>query len=485
MTVKNLFLGFDGADRAFIDAMIADGELPAFKRLRDISAVHHIENDPAMGAAQFWNSASIGEGPGHHGHHFYMQFKPDTYDVVPNHDSSLPDITPFWNTLDAEGYAIAVVDWHRMMAKPLVNGVIADNWLGHDPLTPTIWFPQSLENDAARFFKGDAIGGGFGSAPRDTIEKLQEYMDCIFNRIAVKTQFCIEQMASQDWDLFISCFSDAHDVGHYFYHLEDENHELYDKKTAAQIKKPLSDCYRRIDKAVGELIDAAGPDARVFTYGGPGMELFVSANGAMEEMMRRIDVGVEAPLSAPEKAKKTYHALIPKKFRWALAPLARVVRRHVAKSDFASRRFFAVPHNDNSGAVRINVKGRERYGIINRGQEYDAVVREITEGVSSFVNPETGQPIVKRVVCVPYGFDGPNLDVLPDLFIEWDRTNTPRTPRKIVSEKFGEIDIAPESRTGDHSPTGFFWSTASSATGEISRPKDITAPVVKAVRGGA
>lgn len=484
MTSKTLFLGFDGADHAFMDAMMAEGDLPAFLRLKENSRVFNFENDPAMGAAQFWNSASIGAGPAHHGHHFYMQFKPDTYDVLPNHESSLPDIMPFWNTLDEEGYRIGVVDWHRLQPKPMKNGFIVDNWLGHDPLTSTVYLPETLREETSRHFTGDIAGGGFGAVARESADEVRAYFDAILDRIDAKAGFCIEKLEQQDWDLFIACFSEAHDVGHYYYHLEDPNHERYDPAIAEKTKEPLRDCYRRIDAAVGRLLDAAGPDASVFVYGGPGMEMLVSANTAMEEMMRRIDIGYDAPKSTAAAARHSYRSIVPEKLRWKLAPLARSIRRRFAKHDYAKRRFFSVPHNDNSGAVRINVKGREKHGIINPGAEYDAVVQEITEAVSTFKNPDTGAPLVKRVVCVPHRFEGPYLDVLPDLFIEWNRDGAPRNFRKVVSDKYGEIGVKDGSRTGDHNPSGFYWMPASYNGAPVTLPEHVTAPVVAAVKAG-
>ncbi|WDI32085.1 alkaline phosphatase family protein [Hyphococcus flavus] len=483
MTAKTLVFGFDGADHAYIDAMIADGELPVFARLKASSRVFNFENDAAMGAAQFWNSASIGAGPAHHGHYFYMQFKPDTYDIVPNHDSSIPEITPFWNTLDDEGFSVGVIDWHRLQPKPLKNGFLIDNWTGHDPLTDTVFLPETLKEETIRFFNGDSAAGGFASKPRVTAEDQNEYLSNLFQRIEAKTKFCEEKLAQKEWDLFMTCYAEAHDVGHYFYHLDDPNHPRYDAQLAKDVKEPLRECYRRLDEAVGRVIEAAGEGAKVFIYGGPGMEMLVSANSATEEMIRRIDLGVGAPKSGAETARQTYRSFLPLNLRRKLAPLARSIRRRFANHEYERRRFFAIPHNDNAGAVRINVKGREKHGIVTRGAEYDAVVREIDEAVRTFKNAGTGAPLVKRVVCMPYEHDGPFIDVLPDVFIEWNREGATRNVTKIISEKYGEIDIEDVDRTGDHNPSGFYWTPITYEGPPVTLPEQVTAPIVQAVKG--
>lgn len=485
MAAKTLFFGFDGADHKYMDAMMAEGELPAFRRLKAASRVFNFENDPGMGAANFWNAASVGAGPGHHGHYFYMQFKPDTYDVTPNHDSSVPDIKPFWNMLDEEGYRVGVIDWHRLQPKPMKNGILIDNWLGHDPLTEAIFYPESLAEDAQRYFQGDIAAGGFACRKRETSDEFNAYLNALLKRIETKAAFCAEKLEQADWDLFIACFSEAHDVGHYYYHVDNPDHERYDPAIAKQVREPLNKCYRALDKAVGAVMDAAGADARICIYGGPGMEMLVSANGALDEMLRRIDLGVGAPRSGSEIARHSYRSWVPEKLRWRLAPLARAVRRRVANHDYARRRFFAVPNNDNAGAVRINVKGREKYGVVERGAAYDAVVREITDALATFKNPDTGRALVKRVVCAAKEFDGPHLDVLPDLLIEWDRTGAPRNFSKIVSDKYGEIEITDVIRTGDHDLSGFYWAPAEYDGAPINRPGHVAEPVVRAVKTGA
>ncbi|MEX6632087.1 alkaline phosphatase family protein [Hyphococcus lacteus] len=482
MSVKTLLIGLDGADHNLIDEMITEGELPNFKKLRDDLTTHEVENDPGQGNGQFWTSVAIGGNPAHHGRYFYIQFNPKTYDIQMCDDLDLPILTPFWKTLDDEGYSVSIVDWYKMPVSPLDNGVVMHRWFAHEPLTASVFHPPEMGDVAAKYIESDPIAEGFASQPRDTAEKLQDFLDRLLQRIEIKQSFYSDQIREKDWDLYIACFGEAHNVGHYFIQLDDEGHALHDPEIAQKVKAPLRQTYHRLDIAIGEMLDAAGDEAQIFVLGGPAMGRFVSANGALEEICRRVDLGYEAPLSTAETAKKTYHSLVPETMRRRLGPLARAVRRRLAGSDFKRRRFLCVPHNDNSGCIRINLKGRERFGTISRGEEYDALITEITEGVSSFINPETGRSIVKRVVNVDKEFTGPNRDLLPDLFIEWDKTETSGNFSTLISEKFGEVSQPAHSRTGDHEPFGFFWTPREFATDEPDRPADITPIILKAAR---
>lgn len=482
MPVKTLVLGLDGADHRFIARMIEAGDAPNFAALAARSACYEVENDPGMGNVQFWTSAAIGAGPATHAHYFYIQFDPRTYDIRPDHEMDLPKPTPFWAALDAEGKRAAVVDWYEMPVRPLRNGVVIHRWFAHEPLTKSVFIPPEMADVAARYAADNPIAEGFASRPRDTAEEMQDFLTRTLSRIPPKTKFFADQMRDGEWDLYIACMSEAHNIGHYFMEVEDAGHALHDPAIAEKIPQPLRQCYRELDKAVGKIVAAAGEDAEVFVLGGPAMERFISANSALEEIARRVDLGAGTPLSGAEVARKSYRSLIPEKLRRRIGPFARAVRRRFANREYLRRRFFAVPHNDNAGAIRVNVKGREKYGTVERGAEYDALIREIAEGVSSFVNPETGRSIVRRVVDVAKEFDGPNRDILPDVFIEWDRTDTAGDFTRLTSDRFGEVTLPRHARTGDHTPFGFFWTPQGAMTRPPARPENVTAPIVASVR---
>lgn len=482
MAVKTLIIGLDGADHRMMDQMIAEGALPAFAALRGRSAVFEVENDPAQGNGQFWTSAAVGAGPGHHGRYFYMQFDPASYDIRLEKDLTLPKLTPFWETLDAEGHKVAVVDWYKMPAAPLKHGVLMHRWFAHEPLQHTTFHPPEMRAVAERYANSDPIAEGFASRARDGAAAMRDFFERTLSRIDIKSSFFADQMRDNDWNLYVACFSEAHNIGHYFMEVEDDTHDLHDPSVAAAIPNPLRQCYKRLDRAIGAIIDAAGSDTEIFVIAGPHMEKFISANGAFEEILRRVDQGYAAPLAAAESAKNSYHAIAPEALRRRLAPLAKWMRRKLARNRFQGRRFFAVPHNDNSGAVRINLKGREKYGCVSPGAEYDALIAEITEGVSSFINPATGRSIVKRVVDVSAEFDGPHRHLLPDLFIEWDRTETTGNFQRLTSTQFGEVIVPRHARTGDHGQTGGFWAPAGRLDSAPARPKDLAAPILASVR---
>ena len=70
--------------------------------------------------------------------------------------------------------------------------------------------------------------------------------------------------------------------------------------------------------------------------------------------------------------------------------------------------------------IRLNLKGREVGGILERGAEADRFIEEVTAGLMEVINPETRRPLVRRVVRTSELFQGPRLEDLPDLMVEWE-----------------------------------------------------------------
>ncbi len=69
----------------------------------------------------------------------------------------------------------------------------------------------------------------------------------------------------------------------------------------------------------------------------------------------------------------------------------------------------------------INVKGRDREGIVNPGEEYDALVKEICEKLLAYRDPATGLPVVRTVHPRDETYHGDYLALAPDIVVGYDR----------------------------------------------------------------
>ncbi len=106
---------------------------------------------------------------------------------------------------------------------------------------------------------------------------------------------------------------------------------------------------------------------------------------------------------------------------------------------------------DNQGYIRLNLRGRERDGIVDPG-EADELLRVIAAGLATFCDPD-GAPAVARVDRVAEHHAGARADQLPDLVVQWsERPAT--TLAGVHSPAFGDVlrRGTGSGRSGNHTP---------------------------------
>ena len=114
------------------------------------------------------------------------------------------------------------------------------------------------------------------------------------------------------------------------------------------------------------------------------------------------------------------------------------------RSYWPQMRWFVLP-TFSDAHVRINLRGRERDGIV-APEDYDAACDELEALLRDCRNPRTGNPVVQQVIRVraedPYGIDGPD----GDLVVLWSE------PLEALEHpRAGVVGPVAFDRTGEHS----------------------------------
>jgi len=480
MPSKVLLIGLDALDPATTDRLAAGGHLPMFAALSANAHRMALENYPALGAGVFWPSAATGAGPDGHGRYYSVRFDRTTYDRIDFDDDRDFAAEAVWSTLDREGRRVAVVDWPHAPVQSLERGIVMSNWFAHDAKRGPRSHPPSLARDIRTRFGADPWPRGAIAVELDGPAAVRTFVDQAVWRIGRKTDFVVEALREGDWDLFVPSYSEMHDIGHYCLHVSDPAHSDHDPTVAAAAGDPVATVMRALDTAIGRLVEAAGPRARVLILAGPGMAPMASANAAMDELTRRLDLGLEGAVRPLVGRRDVYRRRVPLAVRRRLAPLMRPLRRRSLLDEHRDRRFFAVPHNDNAGAIRFNIRGREAAGRVAPGAERDALAAMVSAELASLHDPATGDRIVERIVDLRAVFDGPRVEDLPDLMVVWSRR---RPVEALASPRIGTIPVARPRRTGDHTPYGFLWicgPEVTPAADRRTRPPSIVADIVRA-----
>ena len=158
---------------------------------------------------------------------------------------------------------------------------------------------------------------------------------------------------------------------------------------------------------------------------------------------------------------------------------------HARFHDRRERACFAVPTNANSGGIRLNLVGREPNGKLHPGKETDDFVARLIDDLGELTEPASGRVLVNEVLRSREVFPGENVDLLPDLFVRWNRETL---ISGVSSPKIGTIieEDTSTRRTGDHRSGGLYFvhgpGLAAGVRLPTARDEDI-APTVAALVG--
>ena len=203
-----------------------------------------------------------------------------------------------------------------------------------------------------------------------------------------------------DWDLYVQVYEYTDRAAHILWQYMDPKHPLYRADVAPKYQEALKQAYIRMDTIVGEAMRTLPPDASLVVLSDHG---FTSFRRAVNYNRWLIDHG--------------YMALKADTGILTLQDLFDDNRLLFKNVDWSRTRAYAL----GLGNIYINLKGREREGIVEPGPACDALCAELKRELPEMVDEETGDHPVFAVYTRDELYSGYDPDLTPDLRV----TNTP------------------------------------------------------------
>ena len=484
MPAKVIFIGLDAAEPALLRKWAAEGLLPNIRRLEEQGVAGAVRVPAGMGNGATWPTFFTGVNPGRHGRYFYRQFERSSYQFVQFNDDTDLRHEPFWLQLSAAGRKCAVVDVTHAPLRAF-NGVQIADWITHDRGLPARSHPPQLIDEITERYGADPSNGNtdvYGIRPSDDCARLR---DQIVERARMKTALGCDLLQREAWDAFLIVYHDAHDLCHQCWHLHDPTHPAHDAAWVRRHGDPFKQLFMELDRGVGELMKHAGADAVTMVFTGPGMEPNYNGNDLLDKVLEKLEnayTGKQPTLS--DRMRAAYHRLIPEDIRAQLHLRKRVgvaaATDESARPALSYRKFFAVPHNQNAGAVRFNLVGRDPFGVVRPGTEYETLRQRLIADLRQIVNVNGGAPVIKDIIDVAQNCDGEQRDDMPDLLLLWSRAAPIGTVRSELIGRVSEKDIS--SRSGDHTQNSVLWVAGSGIQGHIpthARTEDLAPSIAQ------
>jgi predicted AlkP superfamily phosphohydrolase/phosphomutase len=294
------------------------------------------------------------------------------------------------------------------------------------------------------------------AGPRDW-EALQRLTTECRAGVRLRGALAARLLAELRLDVLLAVFSEIHHASHYLWHTLDPGCGAL---RAAEIPS-LVDVYREVDRQIGQLIDLAGPEATVLIFSLHGMRATRGVPMVLDPLLRALAMASGEPWWARTWSEQRQWAVSTIK-QAVPNPLRRLYRKATSGAlrppqprvrlpyDWSRTVAFPVP-TDQHGWIRVNLKGREVGGIIDRKQ-YDEVCTRLDQ-VLRGLTTERGSKVVKDVLRMS-GDTGSPPEHLPDLIVHWDdhalanplRIAAPRISARATGTTF----------TGQHAARGFF-----------------------------
>ncbi len=458
-----ILIGLDAMEIDVVEPLLAAGRMPNLARMRERGRWGRLRTEPPHFLSLVWSTLFCGTRVGEQGWYFNKIWNPDRQRLQYLHPSWLP-VKPFWLSLDPS-YRLAVLDLPYATALPTrSNMTMLHGWQCHDAFgqsaLPSDLWAQLVERHGQPRMTPEVFG------PQSAATLLAQRQEVLEGNRQF-ADICHDLLTHERFDLFLAVFGLAHRGAHYLWDLSQLGGDDGDQPTRAVLAGGLEDSYASTDDALGRVLDAAPPDARVVAFALHGMGANDGWYEFLPRILERIHQGGSGAPAKPGLLFRLKQALpwtlvrqvtrrIPASWNSALVPLWSR-RMH----DWPRTKFFALPM-DYNGYVRLNLKGREQQGCVEPA-DADRLLAEVDEALRSFRDIATGQPVIRGTIKVDELVppDAPRRRYLPDLVILWDPPGPVYASPGVVSDRFGEIRW-PEGRklasgrSGNHTPHGWF-----------------------------
>ena len=468
------YLALDAVDSEVMIGLVDRGEAPHIARLLGESAVVPTVAPEGFFVSAQWPTFSTARSPSHHQYYCWKQFVPGTYDDVLT-TPRLARGQAFWEAVGTADRRVAVFDVPHSWAPDELNGVLVAEWGCHDRHFGTGSYPATLAAELTERHGEHPIGclppphvgfdqfapcdyrhrAGPARTPAESAALWHEIVTGQERKVAAS----LDILGREPWDLFISVLGEGHCTGHQFWSAHDPAHPWHDPEVVAALgQDPVEAMYRRLDAALGAHLDRIDPSATVYVHLTHGMGPHYDGTHLLDEILRRL--AAPAPASRRLGSQLLGAALDVDRLGDVLAPGLR--RVHPRRDDLPDlgpdpdpvgndrdhRPYFAIPNNTVSGAIRVNLAGREPAGVVRPGADYDETLEWLSLALGELVNADTGRRLVTGITRVDEIYERSPGDPFPDLLVEWDRTDpierawSPRTG--LVERRYTHW------RSGDH-----------------------------------
>ncbi|MDW8031551.1 MAG: alkaline phosphatase family protein [Candidatus Bipolaricaulota bacterium] len=421
-TARVVVIALDGATFDLIEPWAAAGHLPHLKQLIEHGAMARLESTqpPITGAA--WTSFQTGVQPGRHGIFDWLARKDGSYQLAPINSHAVKREV-LWEYLSRHGKRVGVMGVPVSYPARAVNGFLLTDLL--TPEGANYAFPPELKDEIEREIGPYPVMPEHWRGRYAARHWLQNLKDSLSRRVEI----ALYLMRTKPWDFFMIHIMETDSVQHQMWHLLDhvERPRYHGGNCPGN---PILEIYQLADGALGQIREMLDDHTTILVISDHGFgplyyNIYLNC-WLYEHGYLTLKKNVTTRLK-----KLAWRAGLTPENLYVWAERLRLLDlgarlRHGQLHDFLGHFFLSTQNIDwpktraysygNIGQIYLNLQGREPHGCVTR-DEAPALIAELIDKLTKFVNPYTGTPICERIYRKEEIYWGEELARAPEILL--------------------------------------------------------------------
>ncbi len=407
---KRLFiLGLDCATPQLIFDRFFD-ELPCLAKIISLSKEYGLlrSTDPPV-TIPAWMSMFTGKDPGQLGFYGFtdrLNYSYNETHIVNSND--LEDKT-VWDYLSEKGLESIVISVPQTYPPKPIKGILISGFLTPDKRLP-FTYPREIQKEVE-----DITQGYIFDVENFMMRDKKKILSSLYEMTRKRFKLAKEFLVNKKWDMFVMVEIAVDRLHHSFWRYCFSEHRLFRKGN--KFESAILDYYKFIDKEISELLSLLPEDAVL---------MIVSDHGA-------------------KSSKGTFHLN-----DWLVQNGYLHLKRNVKKKENLNTedidwfKTTAWAKGGYYGRIFLNLKGRERYGIVPPNQA-DKLKKEIARKLAFLSGPSRER--VKNIIKFPEKIYKDTKNFPPDMIfycgeLDWRVSNSVGNKSLFSTEEQSEADNA-------------------------------------------
>jgi predicted AlkP superfamily phosphohydrolase/phosphomutase len=411
-------IGLDGASWNVLSFMMKAGAMPNLKRLVDTGVSGNLTSTIPPISAPAWTSFMTGKNPGRHG--IFLWTDALNRQFVPVNARKIDGKT-LWQLLGESGKRVGV--FNVPMTYPLPSYPI-NEFMITGSLTPSIesefTYPASLRDELMSL-----VGDYTIYIPWQEYEHRKNGRQALMKDLAAKAEqrkkIALALLDKYETDFFMIVFAGNDRMCHCLWKYIGLEPVAELDAEGQEIQKMIHAYYCQFDDILGEILERCGPDTSVFVVSDHGFgpihkEIYINKWLADQGFLvscsnsrsRKVRTGLRSLAHRLGITRERWHQVLGARATKVAQDLVNTIR-----IDWSKTRAYS----NGSNTIQVNLRGREPYGIVTPGGEYEKVCSQVIEQLTQLRDPETGGKVVKAVFRREEIYEGSHVQRAPDILM--------------------------------------------------------------------